>query len=73
MKKENSNKSSLIQSILLLVGLGCGVYFSFIFGLYQLEKKESNTIVSPTTILDSPIQNPFEVNKLLHYYLRNVK
>lgn len=73
MKNKRSNKSNTLLSVLLLVGIGCGVYFSFILGLYQLEKKESNTVGSSTTTLDSPIQNPFESNKLLYYYLRSVR
>lgn len=72
MIKAKTYKSKVILSILLIIGIGLGVYFSFILGLYRLEKKESKTIGS-TTEIDSRIQEPVKVNQLIFHYLRNVK
>lgn len=74
MSKSKPYKSNLLFSILLVIGIGCGLYYSFVFGLYRLEKKAFNDAVEQSTpSLNAPIQKSIELNLFFYYYLRSVK
>lgn len=74
MTKQKNIHSKSIKSILLIIGLGSGLYFSFVLGLYRLEKKESNEVIyQSTTPSNSSIQKSIDMNLLLYYYFRSVK
>lgn len=71
--KTKTNKSKTLLSILSIIGIGLGIYFSFILGLYQLEKKESVNTEYTSILTDSPIQKYFGSNLFLSYFFRSVK
>lgn len=74
MVKLKSYNLKTLSYILLVLGIGLGLYYGFVLRLYQLDKKESNHTVNPSTLsLDSPIQTSLEMKLFLFYYLRSVK
>ncbi len=73
MTKEKTYKSKTILSILIVIGIGFGIYFSFIFGLYQLEKKESVNTEYTSILTDSPIHKFYDTHFFLNYFFRSVK
>lgn len=74
MAKLKTYNLKTLSYILLVIGLGVGLYYGFVLRLYQLDKKESNhTVNSSTLSLDSPIQTSLEMKLFLYYYLRSVK
>ena len=72
MLERKKNISKTIILVLCILGIGCGVYFSFVLGLYHLEKKESKHITSPDYTSDSPIHKQKDASLFLYYYLRSV-